>query len=842
MPIGGRSSQNEESNTVQNAVRGILDAIESIFHQEMTLEEFVQKASEELDAKILQEVQEGNAYVAGRLQLQCENEVFLYSFSMYFKTANGIWTEIKGQSHSIPLNYFNEDARLELQSKKELVYDIEEPVQKQDTKSVSQTQASTVPVEAKAIISNEDFIQETSTNIQQELDACREYAKRGFDSVQESYEKMISALAKERKKLREADRQQNQLDRLQNDKQFAKQLNEMTEAEQEIKRQVKSNINDLKNRQDAFTIVLYGRTMAGKSTLMEILTHGNGASIGKGAQRTTLDVRPYTWNGLKIFDVPGTCSFGGDVDDKLAFEAAKSADMALFLLTDDAPQPSEADRLAELKELGKPILGIVNVKQVLSPEPTSAKRKIDVKALSKKINDQTRLDEIVQQFKDFAKKSGHDFSDIQFVSAHLKAAYLSQPERENDATLYRLSNFSAVENFILEKVRKDGRFICYKTFLNSAAIPMQQAIAMFYRHSSESLRAYLAYNEKIEMLDEWREKFFESTQSRYNTFMEGIENKLDTEINYVVNNYYESSEAGDAWQRRVEGLNLNRLCQNFISKIGEDATRKMRELSDELTQDLQYSGASVNIPRISMEEITDWQGGLMMAAPLLAFTPVGWVGAAVVGIGSWLFGDSKEEKIRQQKNELRDKLQEPRDEIVGNIRDAVIKILNEDILHEQIDGFRETLYEMREMIARLAYEQNNVADTINEQFRDLNYDLFGEAVKYADSCHPKEIFNARIVGKEFVIFTVSEISSIERQTISNLLNENISVFTISKEKYWEELFNAIELAVLHQEYTFLPMERDWGNMNIISLSQESDVSDEQIQIAQQLSDSPVVRE
>ena len=48
-----------------------------------------------------------------------------------------------------------------------------------------------------------------------------------------------------------------------------------------------------------FTVTLFGRTMAGKSTIREALTCGDGATIGKGAQRTTRDVREYTWNSLR---------------------------------------------------------------------------------------------------------------------------------------------------------------------------------------------------------------------------------------------------------------------------------------------------------------------------------------------------------------------------------------------------------------------------------------------------------------------------------------------------------------------------------------------------------------
>lgn len=121
----------------------------------------------------------------------------------------------------------------------------------------------------------------------------------------------------------------------------------------------------MRGRTKFFSIVVYGRNEAGKSPFMEILTHGNGQSIGKGGQRTTLDVRDYFWNGLKITDVPGIFAFSLDakearVDESLALEAAKKADLILFLLTSDAPQPDEAEKLAQLRRLGKPVLGVIN--------------------------------------------------------------------------------------------------------------------------------------------------------------------------------------------------------------------------------------------------------------------------------------------------------------------------------------------------------------------------------------------------------------------------------------------------------------------------------------------------
>lgn len=160
--------------------------------------------------------------------------------------------------------------------------------------------------------------------------------------------------------------------------------------------EMEKTLKSLHEQSSKFTIVVYGRTMAGKSTLMEILTHGDGNSIGKGSQRTTRDVREYIWNDLKVVDVPGTCSYDGKEDDKLAFEAAKSADMILFLLTDDAPQASEGDSLAQIKKLGKPVLGVLNVKQTLCPDPHSPRRKLQLKQLEKKMNDTETMNAIVK--------------------------------------------------------------------------------------------------------------------------------------------------------------------------------------------------------------------------------------------------------------------------------------------------------------------------------------------------------------------------------------------------------------------------------------------------------------
>ncbi len=679
------------------------------------------------------------------------------------------------------------------------------------------------------------------SDIQQELAACRESAEIGYQLAQESFEKLQEALEEEREKLREADRRQ-QSSRLENDSHFQDQLWEMNRLERETVSSVEDNLRDLRKKMADFTIVLYGRTMAGKSTLMEILRHGDGSSIGKGAQRTTRDVRAYTWNGLKIFDVPGTCSFGGESDDRLAYEAAKDADIALFLLTDDAPQPSEAQRLAELRKLGKPVLGIVNVKQVLSPERNSAKRKMDLRQLDKKIHDKTRLEEIVQQFKEFSKDKGYNFEEVPFVYSHLQSAFFSQ--RENDSSLYELSNFAAVENFIIEKVQNDGPFIRIKTFVDAVARPMQKSIATLYGQSSETVKAWKSYGDKITALREWHESFLSRAQSRYNNFRDNLESQLNAKINYIVNNYYDTSRAGEYWMQAVEELNIARQCQSFIEGISEEVTDKLHELSDELTQDLEYAGVDFSAPEVSYKDTDDVQGGLLLAAPFLALTPVGWAGAALFGLGSLLFGKSKSEKIAEAKQKLRAELIPSRDEILSKTTDSVLNTLNGQIIERQIVGFGDTLYSMRDRLADLAYAQNAIADTINFQYQDLNFKMLVRAAMYSN-VEPDKFSNvttARIVGREFVIINATRMYVPSQRKISNLIGEKVTVYEVTAENYFDEVFNNVRDNILNYEFSFTKFyeNEDTGDMYIILLPRYENFSDTQIELTQQLFSDPVV--
>lgn len=186
---------------------------------------------------------------------------------------------------------------------------------------------------------------------------------------------------------------------------------------------------------------------------MEILTKGDGVSIGKGGQRTTRDIR----------------SYAGREDEEKAFEAAAQSDLVLFLITDDAPQDAEAKCLARVRSLGKPILGICNVKIALN-NADDVSLFLRRNWFNRKRKD---LDVIIRQFHEFAEKYSPG-SRIRFVYAHLQSKFLSQQSayKPQQSELEHSSCFNYVEKQIISEVVDRGKFLRWKSFIDSAVVPM----------------------------------------------------------------------------------------------------------------------------------------------------------------------------------------------------------------------------------------------------------------------------------------------------------------------------------------------------------------------------------
>lgn len=612
-----------------------------------------------------------------------------------------------------------------------------------------------------------------NTDIEEALHECQAYAQKGYDIASNTWNTIHQALLAEERKVKKVDKQQGKISRLA-DEELIKKKKQGLASFMEMDKELKQDLSYLQKQQKEFSVLVFGRTMVGKSTLMEIMTHGSGASIGNGSQRTTLDVRDYHWQGMKITDVPGIASFDGREDDRLALEAAKAADLILFLISDDGVQQEEAKNLAELRRLGKPVLGIINVKLGI----TEQVRSLEMKRLRNKMAERERIETICNQFRQFAGNFQQDWGDLTFVPVHLKAAYLGQ---DKNPELWEVSNFTAVEAYILSKVQQDGCFLRIKTFLDRVIIPLQGRMEMLYENSGSSLTEAFEYQKKCQELTEWKKIFVEDSQEKFNNLCTCVKNKLARGIREFAEDNYENEDAGEDWKEYLqEELKLEADCMSFLQERANKCSRKRRELMDSLKTELTFAGVNVEFDDISMDSIFDtqfWGSAAAIGASLIS----GPIGIAI-GIGTWLFGSSKEEKIRKAKAKLRDALQDAMDECgyVDKLMAGVANTICEEIFGKGVDGLYNALAQMDAMLIGLAKEEATGAERLGVLLNQLNCQLLHEAERYIAAQEGKNLVLSvdrivRIPGELTVAYdTVASFDGYEAQ-MAKLLGEKVEL-------------------------------------------------------------------
>ncbi|MBJ7353955.1 MAG: 50S ribosome-binding GTPase [Thermoleophilaceae bacterium] len=115
-------------------------------------------------------------------------------------------------------------------------------------------------------------------------------------------------------------------------------------------------------------VVLMGRTMAGKSSLLTAMTGAHFDRIGDGSQRFSRDVfaaASSVSEQIEVVDTPGVGAHGGADDTEEALKAALDADVIVWVNSSDSIQKESATALKLLGVIGKPIIVALNCRQSL---------------------------------------------------------------------------------------------------------------------------------------------------------------------------------------------------------------------------------------------------------------------------------------------------------------------------------------------------------------------------------------------------------------------------------------------------------------------------------------------
>lgn len=570
------------------------------------------------------------------------------------------------------------------------------------------------------------------------------------------------------------------------------------------------DLNALKEDLEKFSVTLFGRTMAGKSTLMEVLTEGDGSAIGMGAQRTTRDIRRYEWNGLAVTDVPGIGAFEGEEDTRLAFDAAKTADLIVFLLTDDAPQAVEADCFRQVKDLGKPVIIIMNVKVSVD---SGKSMKLIERDMNRAFDDE-RIEEIRKQFCRFAEPFGQDWNNVPFVATHLKAAYeavksAKAGDTEQEEFWTRISRIDDLKSLICEEVRVRGKYIRVKTFADIIANPMIEALSELDLQSRMNESQGKVVSDKKRALEKRKYIFVKDGKKRIESFMMRLKSELRSDIAVFAEEHYNDKMADIAWGEIIESKNIEGRCKELLDDMEAEVDGIIEETIREMESELRYVSID-SVQRtfltpalIDAKRIVGWTslllgGGGTVAAAILTLSgleiaagPVGWVAAAIGlagGIGL-LFLESTGDKLAKARAKLEKELTESVNATCDSIWTQLEKNLNR-LIKGKIDLVLDELTKIENVIESLAETQNDLAGSLRTELRQLNVTFTSKIASAvmgadeADACMGNIDTIARIPGVCILLSEKAANAVPEDFTkhLSDLIAEDVSVVTTNEDK------------------------------------------------------------
>lgn len=630
--------------------------------------------------------------------------------------------------------------------------------------------------------------------LQTALKECARFANTGFGIAEDCVDELKKAVSTASREIRDSlmqlDKSNVNIPSAMNI--LKTQFSDISLGLENMAAQVADDIQGLKVSMSGFSITLFGRTMAGKSTLMEILTRGNGASIGKGAQRTTRDVRTYCWNGLKITDLPGIAAFGGEEEETTAFEAARTTDLVLFLITDDAPQVAEAECLAKICNLGKPILGIINVK--VDIDPTKG-YKLMFRDIAKGF-DVKRLEGIRTQFLAFAAQYGQNWQDIRFAYVHLKAAYLSQQQecKEYAQTLIELSKFEYVKEFITQEIITHGKFYRIKTFVDIVGKPLLDTIEKLLEQGAQNSEQGQLLLNKHHKLTDWGKKFKNDGKDQIDLLLTEVKGEIVDEIASFAEDNYANRDAAEKWDAVLKAKKIDERCNKLIEKLALIYDDDLREITRQIKQEISFAADVFADKSINMPNIIDgkrmWRwvstisgGGAAIAniARSAGRAGGGWGVTGVIvllGLLGSFFSDSREKKAMDARRVLEKKLNDHMAKIILDLRKQMLDWLHKELLEKRLHVVANDIDTVIGSLTGLSVAQKNLAWLLNRKLKEINKMLIIEALSFvgAGGLERCILDPARIPGNAILIVLD------EREKFPDDVRKKLSA--LLKERVW----------------------------------------------------------
>jgi hypothetical protein len=446
-----------------------------------------------------------------------------------------------------------------------------------------------------------------------------------------------------------------------------------------------------------FTVALFGRTKAGKSTLRETLTRGSGSTIGKGSQRTTRDVKEYFWQGLRLLDTPGIEAYQGNDDTNKANDIIDQSDIVLFLTSDDSVQPGEFQAMAQLQKINKYFAVILNVKHDISNNLEDLQMFIDIPEM---VFDEDRLSQHKHHIQSHIQEYLH-LDNVDIVPIHAQSGFLStQAEyQEYSSQLWQLSKIEELYSLIAYQIYTNGQDLRLSTFADSLEYfikSIDQKLAAAKSQLSVQLNFLEQKQREIEKIFAEIEKEGDRKIKDKCDFLYDL---IENQIGSFVDQYSDMDINGRQreWKKIVNEKNIEETMKSCIEAIFSDLGEKLKEFEQEYEYDLKNIQIDMamnfsNITKDDTGKLIKRVGvgiGAVGAALFVAanwWNPGGWVvGAGIVAtvasIGMSVAGDGEKadddknykKDIAKEKDSLKKQVKQKREITIKAYQDSFFK-------------------------------------------------------------------------------------------------------------------------------------------------------------------------
>ncbi|MBN8194195.1 50S ribosome-binding GTPase [Bacillus sp. NTK074B] len=594
-------------------------------------------------------------------------------------------------------------------------------------------------------------------------------------------------------------------------------LNELTDA-----------LNQKKKHLNSFTLSLFGRTKAGKSTIREALTGGTGETIGKGAQRTTRDILQYEWNGLRLLDVPGFEAFKGDEDTDKAHKVLDQSDMILFLTSDDAVQPGEFNEMSKLQELNKSFIVVMNVKHnLLNPETRNPDEREIRRFLKKpeKIFNVDRLSEHRNHIRSYVKKH-LNINHVEVIWIHAQSAFLSTREERDEVSenLWEASRLDEVYDRIHKEVNRSGKHRRALTFYDSTIHFVDTLKKMLWEEQKIIRSQAFLMREKKEELSKFFDKFIPESNKRIEHQIHKLYAPLQQWIPYFVEEYISRKEAQSVLENELKekSKHIEASMNNHMKEIYSDLQKHLSEFTRQYEYDMksiQFDQRSMgDFRKGQMGKIVKW-GGITVGAISTAvfigtaniWNPVGWTllgVSAVAGIFSGLLKNHESKKLTKAKSEAKQNLLEHIKKMEKKTIDVYQAHFNKNISKTEKN---EIMTKVQNYVGALFLVSDHLKETAVELdglIEKMNRHLFTHLLQFEGvMCEPAQLENiAReqgiatkiLVPSEWYLdgFTKTQLDKICGEHITLLSNESDTRGLVAKALYPAKI-NANQVKIIY---------------------------------------------